>query len=184
MTAWVRLHITWDFASSRMRLGVFQSLDSMSALHFQWCFHLVSLIYIYCQSTLFPHLDVDTPWPSPYWLKPWQYVHISTPLHLYLFFIVLLGPFNRQVAAVVGDFVCLMPNQTRIFLPLMQNSEVKLRVDKRYGPDDTTLWPQLWVEMWAPFPESLTIPMIIFQSCGRTQPLMTFNFSAAVSLMD
>jgi hypothetical protein len=30
----------------------------------------------------------------------------------------------------------------------MQNSEVKLRADKRYGPDDATLWPQPWVEMF------------------------------------
>src|ERR1700678_444031 len=32
--------------------------------------------------------------------------------------------------------------------------------------------------IWAPFPESPTIPMTIFQSCGGTQPLMTSNFSA------
>jgi hypothetical protein len=30
----------------------------------------------------------------------------------------------------------------------MQNSEVKLCADKHYGPDDTTLWPQPWVEMF------------------------------------
>ena len=30
----------------------------------------------------------------------------------------------------------------------MQNSEVKLRADIRYGPDDPTLWPQPWVEMY------------------------------------
>jgi hypothetical protein len=30
----------------------------------------------------------------------------------------------------------------------MQNSEVKLRADKHYGLDDTTLWPQPWVEMF------------------------------------
>jgi hypothetical protein len=73
-----------------------------------------------------------------------------------------------------------MPNQTRIFLPL-QNSEVKLCADKHHGLDDATLWPQPWVKcsvIWAPFSESLTIPMMIFQSCGGTQPLMTSNFSA------
>ena len=37
---------------------------------------------------------------------------------------MLLGPFDGRVAAVVGDFVCTTPNQTHIFLPLMQNSEV------------------------------------------------------------
>jgi hypothetical protein len=29
----------------------------------------------------------------------------------------------------------------------MQKSEVKLRADVRFGPDDPTLWPQPWVEM-------------------------------------
>jgi len=53
-----------------------------------------------------------------------------------------------MVAAVVGDFVCTTPNQTRIFLPPTQNSELKLRADLRYGPDDAILWPQPWVEMY------------------------------------
>lgn len=30
----------------------------------------------------------------------------------------------------------------------MQKTEVKLRADVRYGPDDPTLWPQPWVEMY------------------------------------
>ena len=30
----------------------------------------------------------------------------------------------------------------------MQNSEVKLRANKHYGPDDATLWPQPWVKMF------------------------------------
>jgi hypothetical protein len=30
----------------------------------------------------------------------------------------------------------------------MQNTEVQLRADLRYGPDDPTLWPQPWVEMY------------------------------------
>ena len=75
-------------------------------------------------------------------------VYIFTPLHLCWFSIVPLGPFDGRVAAVVGDFVCTMPNQTCIFLPLMQKSEVKLRADIRYGPDDATLWPQPWVKMF------------------------------------
>jgi len=50
-----------------------------------------------------------------------------------------------MVAAVVGDFVCTTPNQTRIFLPSMQDTDVKRRADIRYGPDDPTLWPQPWV---------------------------------------
>ena len=29
--------------------------------------------------------------------------------------------------------------------------------------------------IWVPFPESPMIPMTVFQSCGRTQPLMTSN---------
>jgi hypothetical protein len=60
----------------------------------------------------------------------------------------VLGPFDGRVAEVIGDFVCTMPNQTRIFLLLMQKSEVKFCADTRYGPDDTTLWPQPWVEMY------------------------------------
>lgn len=56
-----------------------------------------------------------------------------------------LGPFDGRVAAVVGDFVCTTPNQTRIFLPSMQKSELKLRADVRYGPDDPTLWPQPYI---------------------------------------
>jgi hypothetical protein len=30
----------------------------------------------------------------------------------------------------------------------MENSEVKLRADVRYGPDDPTLWPQPWFELY------------------------------------
>src|ERR1700678_2586216 len=30
----------------------------------------------------------------------------------------------------------------------MQKSEVKLRADMRYGPDDASLWPQPWVKMF------------------------------------
>ena len=41
----------------------------------------------------------------------------------------------------IGDFVCTTPNQTQIFVPPMHKTEVKLRGDVRYGPDDPTLWP-------------------------------------------
>jgi hypothetical protein len=61
---------------------------------------------------------------------------------------VPLGPFDGRVAAVVGDFVCTTPNQSRVFLPSMQETEVKLLADVRYGPDDPTLWPQPWVDMY------------------------------------
>ena len=57
-----------------------------------------------------------------------------------------MGPFDGRVAAVIEDFVCTTPNQTRIFLPSFQKTEVKLRADVRYGPDDPTLWPQPYVE--------------------------------------
>jgi len=40
----------------------------------------------------------------------------------------------------------MTPNQSRIFLPAMHNTEVKLRADVCYGPDDPTLWPQPWVK--------------------------------------
>jgi hypothetical protein len=53
-----------------------------------------------------------------------------------------------MVAAVVGDFVCTTPNQSRIFLPRMHQTEVKLRADVRYRPDDSTLWPQPWVDVY------------------------------------
>lgn len=56
-----------------------------------------------------------------------------------------MGVFDGRVAAVVGDFVCTTPNQTRIFLPATQSTEVKLRADLRYGPDNPMLWPQPWV---------------------------------------
>jgi hypothetical protein len=52
------------------------------------------------------------------------------------------------VAAVVQDFVCTTPNQTRIILPPKTTIEVRLRADVRYGPDDPTLWPQPWVEAY------------------------------------
>ena len=35
-----------------------------------------------------------------------------------------------------------MPNQTRIFFPSLQKTEVTLRADACYGLDDPTLWPQ------------------------------------------
>jgi hypothetical protein len=68
-------------------------------------------------------------------------------LYLVLISIVTIGPFDGRVAAVVGDFVCTTPNQTRIFLPSMQKTEVKIRADMRYGSDDPTLWPQPWDEL-------------------------------------
>jgi hypothetical protein len=52
-----------------------------------------------------------------------------------------------MVAAVIGDFVCTTPNQTRIFLMPMQQTELKLRADLRYGSDDPILWPQAWVDI-------------------------------------
>jgi hypothetical protein len=51
-----------------------------------------------------------------------------------------------MVAAVIEDVVCTTPNQTRIFLPPMQKTEVKLRADLRYGAEDPTLWPQPWID--------------------------------------
>ena len=52
------------------------------------------------------------------------------------------------MAAVIKDFVCTTPNQDQIFLPPMQRREVYLRADFRYGPDDPTLWPQPWIEVY------------------------------------
>jgi hypothetical protein len=75
-------------------------------------------------------------------------------LHFYSSTFVLIspkvpfGPFDGRVAAVVGDFVCTTPNQTKIFLPPMQKTEVRLRANARYGPDDPTLWPQPWVDQY------------------------------------
>ena len=53
-----------------------------------------------------------------------------------------------MVAAVIGDFICTSPNQTQIYLPCMQKTEVRLRADSRFGPDDPILWPQPWVEAY------------------------------------
>ena len=78
-------------------------------------------------------------------------MYISLPYYTFCWSwssIVPLGSFDGRVAAVVGDFVCTMPNQTQNFLSPMQKSEMKLRADIRYGPDDATLWPQPWVEMY------------------------------------
>jgi hypothetical protein len=61
---------------------------------------------------------------------------------------VPLGPFDGRVAARIKDFVCTTPNQNRIFLPSMQRREVYLRADVRYGPDDPTLWPQPWIQVY------------------------------------
>ena len=49
------------------------------------------------------------------------------------------------MAAIIGDFVCTSPNQTQIFQPSLQETELKLRADMRYGQDDPTQWPQPWV---------------------------------------
>jgi hypothetical protein len=77
---------------------------------------------------------------------------MSKSLPIYISFclspVVPTGPFDGRVAAVIGEYVCTTPNQTRIFLPSMQKTEVILRADARYGPDDPTLWPQPWVEMF------------------------------------
>ena len=72
-----------------------------------------------------------------------SYIYPST---LVLISLVPLGPFDGLVAAVVEDYVCTTPNQTRIFLPSMKKTDFKLRADVRYGPDDPTLWPQPWVD--------------------------------------
>ena len=49
------------------------------------------------------------------------------------------------MAAIIGDFVCTSPNQTQIFLPSLQETELKLRADMRYGQDDPTQWPHPWI---------------------------------------
>jgi hypothetical protein len=83
-------------------------------------------------------LSAETPMVCPHF-------YLST---LVLTSLVPLGPFDGRVAAVIEDFVCTTPNQNCIFLPAMQNADVRLRADVRYGPDDPTLWPQPWVERY------------------------------------
>jgi hypothetical protein len=73
------------------------------------------------------------------------YIHPST---LVLISLVPLGPFDGRVAAVVEDYICTTPNQTCIFLPSFQKTDLKLRADVRYGPDDPMLWPQPWVDKY------------------------------------
>ena len=53
-----------------------------------------------------------------------------------------------MVAAVVRDFFCTMPNQTCIFLPAMQKTEITCHADLCFGLDNPTLWPQPWVKMY------------------------------------
>ena len=146
-------HPGLDCASSRTRLCIIQSLDSVLALHCQWSFHLVPLIYIFCQSTLFP-LQINCITQCQHSMN--IFLLTKTPIvgsHFYPSTLVLicystLGPFDGIVAAVIGDFICMMPNQTSIFLPLMQDSEVKLCADICYGLDNAMLWPQPWVGMY------------------------------------
>jgi hypothetical protein len=44
------------------------------------------------------------------------------------------------------------------YFPSMQDTEVKLRADIRYGPDDPTLWPQPWVGSYCHLGAILRMP--------------------------
>ena len=53
---------------------------------------------------------------------------------------------DGKSASHIGEFVITSPNSETI--PGLQwgESDVQLRADYRYGPDDFTLWPQPYVE--------------------------------------
>jgi hypothetical protein len=139
MTAWNLYRPRRDFASSRAWTSC-----QRSTVYCHWYIYFLAI-----KTISFADITVLYPYrchhstKSPYWPKPWWYVHISTPLHLCWFPIVPLSPFGGKVAAVVGDF-CKTPNQIRISLPLMHLTELKLRADVCYGSDDPTLWSQPW----------------------------------------
>ncbi|PPR00973.1 hypothetical protein CVT24_000269 [Panaeolus cyanescens] len=57
-----------------------------------------------------------------------------------------LGPFDGNVAAVIGKFLYTTPNSSFIPFPSSGHRDLHLRNDYRYGPDDPTLWPQPYSE--------------------------------------
>lgn len=80
-------------------------------------------------------------------MKSLQYVLFFPAIHTcsHLLYTVHIGLFDGKVAAGIWEFVCMMPIQNRIFLPPMQMWDIFLRSDICYGPNDHTLWPQVFL---------------------------------------
>src|SRR5271168_1743680 len=73
-------------------------------------------------------------------------LHFFMPSTLVLISYSTLGCFRWKGCSSCRG-LCLydaQPNSN--FLPATQSTEVKLRADLRYGPDDPMLWPQPWVD--------------------------------------
>ena len=75
--------------------------------------------------------------------------------------------------------MCTTPNQTRIFLPSMQQIELKLRADVRYGPDDPTLWPEQYCHLGAipKKPDDPNDPFLIMWSDPTRDDFKSFGGS-------
>ncbi|PPQ71579.1 hypothetical protein CVT24_006434 [Panaeolus cyanescens] len=59
----------------------------------------------------------------------------------------ILTPYDGRVGALIGNYIYTTPNETFIPLPLYGDREVYVRQDYRYGPDDHTLWPQIYTPL-------------------------------------
>src|ERR1700742_5194572 len=73
--------------------------------------------------------------------------HYSQLLDLNI--LLFSGPFRAtdgKSACHIKEFVITSPNSEMIPQPQWNESDVRLRADYRYGPDDYTLWPQPYVE--------------------------------------
>ena len=55
------------------------------------------------------------------------------------------GPFDGRAFCTWWSWVITTPNQDTIPTPNLRDCKVHLRSDLRYGPDDHTLWPQVFV---------------------------------------
>ena len=92
-----------------------------------------------------------------------------------------MGPFDGRVVAVIEDFVCTTPNQTRIFLSSFQKTEVKLCADVHYRPDNPMLWPQPYVELCCHLgailrkPDDLNDPLLIMWRDPTSDDFKSFN---------
>ena len=60
----------------------------------------------------------------------------------------MLRSTDGKSACHIGEFVITSPNSETIPCPQWGESDVRLRADYRYGPDDFTLWPQQYIEVF------------------------------------
>ena len=85
---------------------------------------------------------------KPYWMNNGQavcdyvlmYWKDSTSIHS-----DPLGPLDGKVAALIGDYLIMTPNQDVIWFPPWGKRNIRLHANIRYGFDDLTLWPQSYM---------------------------------------